>query len=155
MSVELGISVVDSESDVLSTVEEAEVDVTVSWGGVESVSTTVVGSGVLVAGLREVTVTVGRGASETFSVCVTWASSAGMRRVTVAPSEARVSIYVLLPKVFVSGFAVEPTMGSHALGPMVWPSCSTTVDRVFRCSTTTGGTKFVLGIRDVGMINGV
>jgi hypothetical protein len=132
----------------------AVLDVTVSWGGVDSVSTTVVGSGVLVAGLREVMVSVGSGASETFSVEVTWASLAGKKFVVVAPSEARVSMYVLLPRVFVSGVAVEPTMGSHALGPMVSPSCSITVDKVLRWSTTTGGTKFVLGISDVGIIRG-
>ena len=86
----------------------------------------------LVAGLRDVTVTVGSGASDMLSVCVTWASSAGMRLVVVAPSEARVSIYVLLPSVFVSSEAVEPTMGSHALGPIVSPSCSTTVGRSLR-----------------------
>jgi hypothetical protein len=99
---------------------------------VESVSTTVVGSGVLVAGIFEVTMTVGKGVSDTLSVCVTWASLAGMRVVTVGPAEARVSIYVLLPSVFVSGVAVEPTIGSQALGPMVWPSCSTTVGRSLR-----------------------
>jgi hypothetical protein len=76
-----------------------------------------------------------------------------MRFVTVAPSEARVAIYVLLPTA-VSGLVVEPTMGSHALGPMVWPSCSTTVDKVLRWSTTGGGTREGLGIADVGMIRG-
>jgi hypothetical protein len=107
-------------------------DVTVSCGGGVSISTTVEGSGVLVAGLRDVTTTVGSGASVSFSVRVTWASLAGRRFVTVAPSEARVSIYVALPRVFVLGVACPPTIGSHALGPIVVPSCWTTVGCLFR-----------------------
>jgi len=108
---------------------------------------------VLVAGRREVTVMVGRGVSGTFSVRVTCSCCAGTRLVTVAPSEARVSIYVVLPSVWVFGDAVLPMRGSQALAPIVSPSCSTTVGRALRWLTITGGTKEGLGIAVSGMIS--
>jgi hypothetical protein len=40
----------------------------------------------------------------------------------------------------VAGSAVEPTMGSQAPAPIGSPSCSITVGRLFRYSTTVGAT---------------
>lgn len=62
---------------------------------------------------------------------VTTPSAVGRRRVTTVAAGTAVTC-VVEPRVEVPGLAVLPTIGSHALAPMGWPSCSMTVGSVFR-----------------------